>query len=206
MNELMFQNCVNNTNTNLDMGIQTNGRVTREIVLNPWNGCIIFTINIILFFIGIGFITLAFTVFSWFYFTEQIVFLTFGSLFVIIPIFLFLFGFHINNPNEARVITSFGKYLGTIKVNGIFWMNPFRGKRKISLKSNSLNGDVIKVNDKTGNSIMLSCAVVWRVNDTAKACFDVEDYHKYVANQSESALRYVGCMYPYDKEKTMIFL
>ena len=104
-----------------------------------------------------------------------------------------------NDPNEAYVITFFGKYIGTVKDSGFFWINPLTSKRQISLRSNNLNGEVIKVNDKVGNPVMMGCVVVWRVNDTAKACFDVQDYYNYVRVQSESAVRYVGCMYPYDK-------
>lgn len=78
-------------------------------------------------------------------------------------------------------------------------INPCTSKRKISLRSVNFNGDAIKVNDKVGNPIMMGCVVVWRVSDTAKACFDVQDYTNYVRVQNESAVRFVGCMFPYDK-------
>ena len=121
-----------------------------------------------------------------------------GIIIIITSIVLFC-GYFVNDPNEAYVITFFGKYKGTVKDSGFFWINPLTSKRQISLRSNNLNGEVIKVNDKVGNPVMMGCVVVWRVNDTAKACFDVQDYYNYVRVQSESAVRYVGCMYPYDK-------
>lgn len=108
-------------------------------------------------------------------------------------------GYFTNDPNEAHVVTFFGKYVGTVKKSGYFWINPCTSKRKISLRSVNFNGDAIKVNDKVGNPIMIGCVVVWRVSDTAKACFDVQDYTHYVSVQSESAVRFVGCMFPYDK-------
>lgn len=108
-------------------------------------------------------------------------------------------GFFQIDPNTAKVITYYGKYLGTVKKQGYYWINPFYSKKTVSLKSNNLLSEVIKVNDKQGNPIMMGCCVVWRVQDTAKAIFDVQNYNVYVRVQSESAIRYIGCMYPYDK-------
>jgi len=109
------------------------------------------------------------------------------------------FGFFTIEPNTSKVITYYGKYVGTVKKQGFYWINPFYSKKSVSLKSNNLLSEVIKVNDKTGNPIMMGCCVVWRVHDTAKAIFDVEDYKNYVSIQSESAIRYIGCMFPYDR-------
>ena len=78
-------------------------------------------------------------------------------------------------------------------------MNPFYNSTSISLKYKNLNSEIIKVNDKVGNPIMMGCVIVWKVRDTAKAIFDVENYNYYVKVQTESAIRYIGCMYPYDK-------
>ena len=105
-----------------------------------------------------------------------------------------------NEPNEATVLTFFGKYKGTIKSTGFYWTFPLYSTKKISLRSNNLNGELIKINDKKGNPIRAGCVVVWKVHDTAKASFNVEDYFSFVSVQAESALRNIGCKYPYDKE------
>jgi hypothetical protein len=124
--------------------------------------------------------------------------LVFGIIGIVLSC-IFCCGFFEIQPNTAYVITYYGKYIGTVKKQGFYWINPFYFKKTISLKSNNLLSEVIKVNDKAGNPIMMGCCVVWRVQDTAKAIFDVEDYKKYVSVQSESAIRYIGCLFPYDK-------
>ena len=191
-----------NTNVNnFEIGIQSNQvnpvnmRVTNEIVIHACNGCVLFPINILMFLVGIGCIVLGALKASD---LSLGIGIPLGIIIIITSIVLFC-GYFVNDPNEAYVITFFGKYRGTVKDSGFFWINPLTSKRKISLRSNNLNGEVIKVNDKVGNPVMMGCVVVWRVNDTAKACFDVQDYYNYVRVQSESAVRYVGCMYPYDK-------
>jgi regulator of protease activity HflC (stomatin/prohibitin superfamily) len=108
-------------------------------------------------------------------------------------------GFFTNTPNGSHVITYFGKYLGSVKKVGFFWINPFYAHINIPLKRNILRSEVIKVNDKTGNPIMVGCIVIWRVKDTAKAHFDVQNYYQYVRIQTETAIRYIGCKYPYEK-------
>jgi regulator of protease activity HflC (stomatin/prohibitin superfamily) len=107
-------------------------------------------------------------------------------------------GFVILQPNEAGVMVLFGRYKGTVKRNGFWWVNPFMTKRKISLRSHNLNGDRLKVNDKMGNPIEIAAVVVWKVADTFAACFEVENYEAYVTTQSESALRHLTSAYPYD--------
>jgi len=111
----------------------------------------------------------------------------------------FCCGYIENEPNNANVLTYFGKYVGTIKKTGFFWINPFYSKTSISLRAKNLSSEIIKINDKAGNPIMMGCVVVWRVCDTARAIFDVQDYNRYVTIQTESALRFIGCLYPYDK-------
>lgn len=101
-------------------------------------------------------------------------------------------------PNESRVMTLFGEYVGTVKKPGFHWANPFNAKKKVSLRSNNLNGDKLKVNDKNGNPIEIAAVVVWRVKNTAQASFDVENYDEYVRIQSESAVRYLASSYSYD--------
>jgi len=102
-------------------------------------------------------------------------------------------------PNEARVLVLFGNYKGTVRDSGLHWANPFYSKGgKISLRARTLNGDKLKVNDKGGNPIEIAAVIVWRVEDTAQAKFDVENYETYVTTQSESALRHLANLYCYD--------
>lgn len=120
-----------------------------------------------------------------------------GILLFIVFIFM-LPGFFTIQPNEAMVLILFGKYSGTIKKAGWHWANPFYTKRKISLRSRNINGDKIKVNDEMGNPIEIAAVIVWRVENTYEAIFDVDNYVDYVNVQSESALRHLAGMYPYD--------
>jgi hypothetical protein len=101
-------------------------------------------------------------------------------------------------PKEAVILTCLGNYVGTIKENGFFFINPFLSREKISLKSKNLNGAPIKVNDKIGNPIEIAVVIVWRIENTAKAYFDVEDYTQYLTINSESAIRHVASSFPYD--------
>ena len=112
--------------------------------------------------------------------------------------FVFLFGHFTLQPNEARVLILFGAYKGTVRTSGFFWTNPLMSKKRISLRSRNLNGDTLKVNDKRGNPIEIGAVVVWRVQDTAQALFDVDHYEEYVRIQSESAVRHLASEYPYD--------
>jgi regulator of protease activity HflC (stomatin/prohibitin superfamily) len=107
-------------------------------------------------------------------------------------------GMMVVNPNESSVLVLFGEYKGTIKSNGFFWVNPFFVKKKISLRARNLNREPIKVNDKLGNPIMIGCVLVWRVRDTFKAAFEVDDFAHFVDIQSESATRKLAGHYAYD--------
>jgi len=107
-------------------------------------------------------------------------------------------GFLVLLPNEACLYTLFGSYAGTMKESGFWWTNPFMAKRKLSLRARNLEGARLKVNDKQGNPIEIAVVVVWRVADTAQACFDVENYDDYVRIQSESAVRHLANSYAYD--------
>jgi len=102
------------------------------------------------------------------------------------------------NPNDAKVLVLFGKYAGTVRENGFFWGNPFFAKRKISLRARNLSGEKLKVNDKLGNPIDIGAVIVWKVEDTFKAAFEVDDYEQYVVIQSEAAVRHLAQSYPYD--------
>jgi regulator of protease activity HflC (stomatin/prohibitin superfamily) len=123
------------------------------------------------------------------------------GLFLIFVGLLCLIGLTIINPNEAAVVTFFGKYQGTIKTNGLRWVNPFFLKKKISLRARNLNGQKLKVNDKMGNPIEIAAIVVWRVNDTAKASFEVDNYISFVDIQSEAAVRKLAVTYAYDNNE-----
>ncbi len=107
-------------------------------------------------------------------------------------------GFIAIEPNSSRVLTLFGKYMGTIKESGFYWTNPLYFKRKVSLRAYNVETSQLKVNDKQGNPIMIAAVVVWKVKDTFKAAFDVEQYVKFVDIQSESALRKMAMGYSYD--------
>ena len=114
------------------------------------------------------------------------------------------------NPNEALVLTLFGKYHGTIKTEGFFWVNPFCSAfnpasgalvglgKKISLKAMTLNNEKQKVNDEEGNPIEIGVVVIWKVVDTARAVFDVDNYVSYISTQCDAAIRQVARQYPYD--------
>ena len=107
-------------------------------------------------------------------------------------------GFVTINPNEAVVFQYYGRYLGTIKENGYFYGYPLATKQRVSLRSNQYNGNRLKVNERDGNPVELGIVVVWRIGDTAKAIFDVIRYEQFIHTQSEAAIRYVGCKYPYE--------
>ncbi len=111
---------------------------------------------------------------------------------------VFIAGFFIVNPNESMVLILFGKYNGTVKENGFFWVNPFYVKKKVSLRASNFDSERIKVNDKLGNPIMISVILVWRVLDTYKAIFDVDDYKQFVKVQTDSAVRKLAGLYSYD--------
>lgn len=112
--------------------------------------------------------------------------------------FILIIGLTVINPNEAAVATFFGDYVGTMKQNGLRWVNPLYKRKKISLRARNLNGQKLKVNDKMGNPIEIAAVVVWRVSDTAKALFEVDDYQKFVDIQSEAAVRHLASSYAYD--------
>ncbi|NLP58232.1 SPFH domain-containing protein [Lutibacter sp. B1] len=107
-------------------------------------------------------------------------------------------GFFLVNPNTSKVILLFGKYIGTVKENGFYWANPFYTKRSISLRASNFDSERVKVNDKLGNPIMISTILVWKVKDTFKAAFDVDNYENFVRVQSDAAVRKLASLYPYD--------
>ncbi|RLJ80606.1 SPFH domain-containing protein [Pedobacter alluvionis] len=167
----------------------------QEKIINPPSGYLTFAISILL---------LAASIFC---FVSEI--FLWGGILLAIDIFLLFPGFLIINPNQSMVLTLFGKYIGTVKADGFFWVNPLTTKRRLSLKANNLNGQQLKVNDKLGNPIEIAAVVVWKVNETAKAVFSVENYMQYVNIQSEAAVRHLANIFPYDHaegEETSITL
>jgi regulator of protease activity HflC (stomatin/prohibitin superfamily) len=120
-----------------------------------------------------------------------------GVVLCISSVFL-LAGLLVINPNESSVLVLFGDYAGTVVRNGFFWVNPFYVRKKITLRARNLNGEPIKVNDKIGNPIMIGIVLVWRVRDTFKSAFEVDDYTHFVEIQSEAAIRKLAGHYPYD--------
>jgi regulator of protease activity HflC (stomatin/prohibitin superfamily) len=155
-----------------------------EKTINPPSGYAAFALFLILLAVTIGCAAV-----------EQI------PVAVISGIFNFVFvlpGLVIVNPNESKVLTLFGKYVGTVKQDGFFWVNPFTVKKKVSLRAFNLNGQQLKVNDKVGNPIEIAAVIVWQIKDTANAVFAVENYLQYVNIQSEAAVRHLANSFPYD--------
>ncbi len=126
------------------------------------------------------------------------------QLWIVIPLFLLLMllpnGFYLVQPNEARVLIVFGKYAGSVRDPGFWWSNPFSVKRRISLRIRNFNSERLKVNDLHGNPIEIAAVIVWRIVDSARAVFDVENYEQFVAIQSETAIRSLALEYPYDAQ------
>ncbi len=127
-----------------------------------------------------------------------------GNLWILLGIILLIFsifmfkGILIINPNHSRVLVFFGKYVGSVKDNGLLWVNPLYSTFRISLRSQNLEGSPLKVNDKMGNPIEIAAVIVWQVRDTYKAAFEVADYQQYVKIQSEAAVRHLATSCPYD--------
>ena len=154
-----------------------------EKIIKPANGYLMLVIVLGLFF---GSIYIAFQ-------QENPLYLIITAL-----SFIGLFGFILVNPNTSKVVLLFGKYVGTIKQNGLYWANPFYTKKKISLRASNFDSERLKVNDKLGNPVMISTILVWRVTNTYKAAFDVDNYENFVRVQTDAAVRKLASMYPYD--------
>ncbi len=120
-----------------------------------------------------------------------------SAIFIVLTVFM-IPGFFFVNPNESRVLTLFGEYKGTVKSNGFFWVNPLFQKQKISLRARNFDSERLKVNDKLGNPVMISVILVWKVKETFKAAFEVDDYVSFVRVQTDAAVRKLAGRYPYD--------
>lgn len=160
-----------------------------EKTLKPMSGYLALLISIILFFGGIGLFV---------YSVDYNPFLSVIGVLMILLSFFFMKGLMIIQPNHSRVLNFFGKYVGSVKDNGLFFINPLYSSQRMSLRSENLQGQTLKVNDKMGNPIEIGAVIVWKVADTYKAAFDVERYYEYVKMQSEAAVRHLAMSFPYD--------
>ncbi|MBO3116782.1 SPFH domain-containing protein [Winogradskyella sp. DF17] len=154
-----------------------------EKIIIPANGYLMLFIFLVLFFGSIAGIPI--TKSPWF-------------IIGIVLSLVLAFGFIMVQPNGSRVLLLFGKYIGTVKKNGFYWVNPFYTKKKISLRASNFDSERLKVNDKLGNPVMISTILVWRVQNTYKAAFDVDNYENFVRVQTDAAVRKLASMYPYD--------
>ena len=200
--------------------MSANQAVNQERVVKVWNGAAVLVLWFVLLLADGA--LLVFSVVQ-----NELIWERVGGILVLIALIVSVKGFFTLQPNEARVLVLFGSYKGTVRASGFHWGNPFYtngasqfvlanlpnrklsgilgasearglGRNKISLRARTLNGDTLKVNDKRGNPIEIAAVVVWRVEDTAQAMFDVDDYENYVPTQSESALRHLASLYAYD--------
>lgn len=164
------------------------------------NGWFMLVITVALFALGIFLIVLG---------TMQAEWISFVGVPVLLVSIIFIAGFKILQPNEGYVLTLFGKYYGSMKKDGFYWINPFCTavnparnmigiSKKISLKAMTLNNDKQKVNDEEGNPIEISVVVIWRITNTARAVFNVDNYMAYISTQCDAAIRQVARQYPYD--------
>lgn len=161
--------------------------MNQEKTSNPVSGYLMLTVVLLLLVLGtLGLIIGRNPVFIWP--------LVIG--FVLMPGFFFI------NPNSSIVLVLFGAYQGTVKKNGFYWVNPFYVKKPISLRARNFDSEKIKVNDKVGNPIQIGVILVWQVQDTFKAAFDVDNYENFVKVQSDSAVRKLAGEYAYDNFET----
>ena len=154
-----------------------------EKIIVPANGYLMLFVFLIIFFGSIALIPIYET--AW-------------PILGIVFSLVLAFGFVMVQPNGSRVLLLFGKYVGTVKQNGFYWVNPFFTKKKISLRASNFDSERLKVNDKLGNPVMISTILVWRVQNTYKAAFDVDNYENFVRVQTDAAVRKLASMYPYD--------
>jgi regulator of protease activity HflC (stomatin/prohibitin superfamily) len=161
-----------------------------EKIIKPFSGFLALIVAII----ALPLTVYMFTLMSM---TSQLGFFWLALLLFIVFIFA-VKGIMIVNPNHARVLTFFGKYTGSVKENGLLWVNPLYKSASLSLRSQNLNGQQLKVNDKLGNPIEIAAVIVWRVSDTYKASFEVSNFQQYVNVQSEAAVRHLAVSYAYD--------
>ncbi len=154
-----------------------------EKIITPANGYLMLFVFLIMAIGGIAF---------------SIITKNFGFITLLVFAIFIVPGFIMVQPNNSRVLLLFGKYVGTIVKNGFYWTNPFYTKMKISLRASNFDSERLKVNDKLGNPVMISTILVWKVKNTYKAAFDVDNYENFVRVQTDAAVRKLASMYPYD--------
>ncbi len=166
----------------------------KEVIINATSGYLMFLVSLLALASGI------------YCLSQSYVILGIASLFI----FIFLVpGFFIINPNNSKVLLLFGAYTGTVKESGFYWVLPFYAKYAISMKARNFESERIKVNDKLGNPIMISSILVWKVDDTYKALYEVDNFEEFVKVQTDSAVRKLAGSFPYDQfedEKASITL
>jgi regulator of protease activity HflC (stomatin/prohibitin superfamily) len=174
--------------------------MTAEKTVRVPNGWMMLAVNFAVLFLGVGLeVGFVFSAIDADKMRTLPNFYLLGGGVFIMGLAIFLFNGHFTlQPNEARVLMLFGAYQGTVRESGFHWTNPLNTKRRISLRARNLTGDKLKVNDKRGNPIEIAAVVVWNVNNTAQACFDVEKFEDYVRVQCESGVRHLANSYPYD--------
>lgn len=177
-----------------------NSNKSKEKILHLKSGsmvwkklCTLFAISLLVFVISL---ILSLTSIPYFFILVGLSGL--GILFTIIFVCCCSSGFITIGINEAVVYHYYGRYIGTVKDNGYFFGYPLAKTFRMSLKSFQYNGNKLKVNERDGNPVELGIVVVWKIGDTAKAQFDVENYRSFIEAQSEAAIRYIGCKYPYE--------
>ena len=192
------------------MAVATTRNSNSEQEITAWNGWFMLVVNVLIVLGAVAFFVLTIRAVARAEITPfwLVVRLLGGVVWLVGGIITF-FGYFTLQPNEARVLILFGSYKGTVRKSGFHWANPFYarslgklprklGLQKISLRAHNFNSDKLKVNDKRGNPVEIAAVIVWRVDDTAQAAFDVEDFESYVTVQSESAIRYIASAYAYD--------
>lgn len=161
-----------------------------EKIMKPMSGFLALLISLVLFCVGVFALIYAAN--------EESALYGVVAVFSFIALVFFVKGLMIIQPNHSRVLNFFGKYVGSVKANGLFFVNPLYSSLKISLRSENLQGQTLKVNDKMGNPIEIAAVLVWKVGDTYKAAYEVENYLSYVKMQSEAAVRHLAVSFPYD--------
>jgi len=159
-----------------------------EKLIKPMSGFLALLLAILFFAAGI---------LLFIYAPDQVLLMICGFICMVVFIFL-MKGLMVISPNHSRVLNFFGKYVASVKENGLFFVNPLYSTQKISLRSNNLQGQILKVNDKMGNPIEIGAVIVWQVGDTYKAAYEVQDYEGYVKIQSEAAVRMLTGSFAYD--------
>ena len=170
---------------------------SQESTIQVVNGWLMLTVNILILLAGLGLIITTIVTAARNQ-QDPNLWMLFGGIFLEMISGLIFAGFFTLQPNEGMVLVLFGAYQGTVRTSGFHWTNPFNKKIRLSLRARNLNGDKLKVNDKRGNPIEIAAVVVWRVEDSAQALFDVDRYEEYVRIQSESAVRHLASSYSYD--------